>query len=1075
MTAQTDTRDLIQKIYIGYYGRAGDPTGLEYWAGRSAAGMSNAAIATSFSVQTESTAMYSYLAAPSLGFGQATFLNSVYQNLFERSIDSEGATYWAGQLNAGRAVGGIILDIINGAKGTDVTTVANKLEVANYYTEQVLANNTTWTSADDAADATSVIASVTSVYATVTSAKASVLTLIAADAVVEGSTFTLTTGSNIGAAFTGGAGDDNFDGGLATGSLQTLNSGDVLNGGGGTDSLQAVINVSATPTLTSIENVILTATAASVIDLTNATGLVSVVNQASTAGLTVSGISKAVAVTVQDTSTAGQIINYNDVTGSADADTVVLRNVTGAATLEVAGVETLTLNSGGSGANALATLTTAAATTLNITGNQALNAGTLGATILTVNASGMTVTGAGVTAVLAGTSASTITGSAGNDSITFGSAAAADSISAGAGNDTITFTANFATTDTVTGGDGTDTLILIAANAEAITAALTNTTGIETLRLSDAGTASATLDASFFGAGVNTVRLNAGTAVAYTVNMNAGANTLQLNAAMGAGAQTFNDTGTDITDALTISNVSTATNVGAARNLTIGGFETVTINTGTGSTAQTLGTIGVTADVGGTTAVNFTGSNGMTVQAITAVTISASGMAGSAALTMGAAAVSVTSITGSANADTLVGDTSSSIDGGAGADTITGGSGNDTLIGGDGADTITTSGGAADSVSGGAGNDTIVATLTAGNTMTGGDGTDTLSIGVAATASTAAGVSGFETLTDTAGTVQDMVQYVDNNTFTRINFATGTANYTNVATAVTTLGLTGAGTAYTFDRLLDSTTNALTVSITGAVTVNALTAQDEETLNISSSNSSAIIITTLTGTDLATLNLTGTGAITISTLAASPVSVINAGTLTASAVVSAVNSTNNVTITGSASIGSNLTGGIGADSITGGALVDTIVGGVGADTLVGGAGADSFSVIAADTGVFTAGLTTTSASTMDKYYVAAGDLITVTGIVATDDWYDGFATLVTSNVTALAVAVTASTATGDANSLRVQGFYNATTDVFTVGSNNANAVMLSFSATDAGTSVTDSIILVGVTNVTSMTDGVITV
>jgi hypothetical protein len=59
-----------------------------------------------------------------------------------------------------------------------------------------------------------------------------------------GVVFTLTTGSN---TFTGGTGDDTFDAGLSTSSLQTLNSGDRLNGGAGTDELYAVVNSSVTP------------------------------------------------------------------------------------------------------------------------------------------------------------------------------------------------------------------------------------------------------------------------------------------------------------------------------------------------------------------------------------------------------------------------------------------------------------------------------------------------------------------------------------------------------------------------------------------------------------------------------------------------------------------------------------------------------------------------------------------------------------------------------------------------------------------------------------------------------------
>jgi hypothetical protein len=164
----------------------------------------------------------------------------------------------------------------------------------------------------------------------------------------------------------------------------------------------------------------------------------------------------------------------------------------------------------------------------------------------------------------------------------------------------------------------------------------------------------------------------------------------------------------------------------------------------------------------------------------------------------------------------------------------------------------------------------------------------------------------------------------------------------------------------------------------------------------------------------------------------------------------------------------------GAYTVTGSAGVDQITSSLGADRINGGAGNDVITVTAAGTGVATAGSTSTTAATMDKLTVAAGDVINVTGIVATDAWYDGFATLQTSGN--IALTVTASTQTTDANALRVKGIYDATADTFTVSNDAAaNAVMLLFAATDAGTSATDGIILVGVTNVTGMTDGVITV
>jgi Ca2+-binding RTX toxin-like protein len=283
------------------------------------------------------------------------------------------------------------------------------------------------------------------------------------------------------------------------------------------------------------------------------------------------------------------------------------------------------------------------------------------------------------------------------------------------------------------------------------------------------------------------------------------------------------------------------------------------------------------------------------------------------------------------------------------------------LIGGDGADTITNSGGSADSVEGGAGNDTVVATLTAGNKIVGGDGSDTLSIAAAASAATASGVSGFEKLTGTGVSfAQDMVLFLDNNTFTMVesNMTAGANVFTltNVGAGVTNAILATAS-GIDIDRLVDTSSNSLTVTIAGGSTTNtAITASDEETLNISSSNSTAVTVTSLTDTDLKTLNITGSGAVTITTLNANSTAsssatlTIDGSTNTGGISVSAVNSTIVANITGSATAANTLTGTAGSDTITGGAGADNITGGVGSDSITGGSGADTFVLDNASTG-----------------------------------------------------------------------------------------------------------------------------
>ena len=739
---------------------------------------------------------------------------------------------------------------------------------------------------------------------------------------------------------------------MSTAGLQTLNSGDQLDGGDGTDEMFAVVIGSVTPAkVANIESVTLTnTTTASTVNLGNASGITSLTNQGSTVGLTISGIATTQAVTIKDTAIAAQVLTYSSVTGTSDSATVGLSNVTGAATLTVAGVETITLNSTGS-ANTLADLIADSVTTLNITGDKALTFTTLAnATATTIDAS--TATGA-ITLTAAGATASTITGGAGNDAITR-AVVAVDSISAGAGNDRVTFaTGALTATDTVNGGDGTDDLVGVVADLTALTALTTPLiTNFEEITVSDA-LAGNTLTTASVQAGISTVELAVANAGASVITFEAGTKTVKLTAGLSTTGLTVNDTGVATTDSLTIANNGSAVDALNGMAVAVNGFETVNITTsGTGgaATQQDVATITLAADSGGTTTLNISGSNSVvTTGAITANVIDASGLTGSAVLTMGAAAVGVTSITGSGNSDTLIGDSASSISGGAGNDVITGGAGNDTLLGGDGNDTITTGGGASDSVDGGSGNDTIAATLTAGNTIAGGEGTDILSLAVAGTAATASGVSGFETLRDTGGVTHDMAVFLDNSTFTKLQNAGVTSIFSNVGSGITTYSNTATGSTATITRLVDSTTNSLTVTGLTGTTLTALTADNEETINLASSSTGAITVGTLTATDLTTLNVTGSGAVTITTLNANSTSAgttltIDGSTNTGGVTLSAVNSIIKSAITGSATASNVLTGSTLADTITGGVSADTITGGAGADVLSGGLGTDTYAV-----------------------------------------------------------------------------------------------------------------------------------
>jgi Ca2+-binding RTX toxin-like protein len=698
--------------------------------------------------------------------------------------------------------------------------------------------------------------------------------------------------------------------------------------------------------------------------------VVALTNVAAGTTLTMSGTDVGATVTYVTAATSGtadsSTLTLNANTATAAADSVVTYTagletlnvvssansslgdlVFGGATLNLSGAGSLNIRSALD--NALTAIDGSAAT-----GALTLTSGTASATVAAV---------AGVDQFEL-----TVTGGSGNDSIDMSAVTANDeiSVSGGAGNDTITFADDLAASGTATvgdvlaGGAGTDTLVTTDALAAGMTTAKsTGVSGFETLQVSDALSGSVTV--ANMQAGITTVNLAAGA----NANDNgdiifaAGANTLNIATSV-AGTLTVADTGTAITDSLTINNTNTAADdMGDGEALAINGIETVTINsTAVGATSQDFGAITMTGDTGATDTINFTGSDIVTVAAITAEVIDASGLTAAESGTtfsMSAAAVGVTTITGSGGADTLVGDAASTINGGAGNDTITGGSGNDTLNGGTGNDTITVGAGS-DTVDAGAGDDTVTlaaaADASSGDTIAGGAGTDTLSLVEAVTAAEMVNLSGFETLSLADGSIQDMAVFAANTTFTSITqtdvAAADALVITNMGAGITTLNLqdSDGNLDVSFDRLVDGAANSITInsSATQATDYQDVTIDDEETVIINSGNATTetLTIEDLISTDMTSLTLTGTAAITIENAigTGTGLATIDASSMTAAVDIDSSNSIATQTFTGG-SAGDTFTGGINVDTITGGGGADTLTGGGGADTITGGAGGDT--------------------------------------------------------------------------------------------------------------------------------------
>ena len=180
--------------------------------------------------------------------------------------------------------------------------------------------------------------------------------------------------------------------------------------------------------------------------------------------------------------------------------------------------------------------------------------------------------------------------------------------------------------------------------------------------------------------------------------------------------------------------------------------------------------------------------------------------------------------------------------------TITTNTGNDTVTAGDGNDVVN-----------------MDSALSALDVVSGGAGTDTIAIDAAATAVTAVGVTGFERLRLDTGATQDMTLFTNNSTFDSLDSNGVASVFTNVGAGVTTLHNTASGSTASITRLVDSSTNALTIvaqdtttGSEGATAFTTVTANNEETITLTSGSNAAetLTITTLAASDLTTVVMT---------------------------------------------------------------------------------------------------------------------------------------------------------------------------------------------------------------------------
>jgi len=120
----------VQELYVAYFGRPADTSGLDYWTNIVAANNGNtAAVSATFAASPEYTGLFT-------GLTNAQIVDKIYANMFGRgNTVADGREYWVGKLND-KAVGvsTIVAEVAKGAQTTDKEAVENKVAGATAFT-----------------------------------------------------------------------------------------------------------------------------------------------------------------------------------------------------------------------------------------------------------------------------------------------------------------------------------------------------------------------------------------------------------------------------------------------------------------------------------------------------------------------------------------------------------------------------------------------------------------------------------------------------------------------------------------------------------------------------------------------------------------------------------------------------------------------------------------------------------------------------------------------------------------------------------------------------------------------------
>ena len=643
MTTSASYANVVQELYVAYFGRPADPAGLQNFqaalaaanapttlAGLSAAYGTNSAITAlvnAFGDSGESGRLYGTAVSSNAGQAQQ-FVTSVFENLFNRAPLQAGLQFWSNALLTGSMTPGeAAMEIALGAATADAATFNNKIAAAATFTADLIAGNEApgYSGPVAAADGRAFLAGITGSTTAATyqagavTAIDNMLGISPTPAPIPTPTISLTV-----------SGDAIHLNGTTAASTVSLTGADLAAYPAVTFGTVAALLLHGTTSVTdSGGNFTLNASGnANATTFNFGTGVVSGADAASSAGITYSGVTTYVTSSHADTVTLSAA-NQN-VIASAQGETINLGSLAYTGTLNLnagtGGPDTINATVGGNlsggtiagtnGGAAIAlvlsaagteTLSTAEYNTITATtgGSITFTGGTFGTNHITFSNAGTvtTIANVGNYNIASGGDTLTLTnaadnvtdlGSAGGNTVNLGSLAYSGAMSfATVSTDTVDVTVGGDISAATITGSGAVALALSGAGTEKLNTAeynLFNATGISggtfggnTIIFSNGGTVTANANVANYDlySGGNTITLN-------NVNDNVsgaasgGINNVQLGSLAYTGTLSFGSGGHDTVEATVGGDLSGATitsTINAGVELSLNAAGTETLST----------------------------------------------------------------------------------------------------------------------------------------------------------------------------------------------------------------------------------------------------------------------------------------------------------------------------------------------------------------------------------------------------------------------------------------------------------------------------------------------------------------